>query len=432
MPVASHARFGGALEDVTSPFVDVLTSVRDRLPVDEMRKAFRDVVGFLGDAGEALVDQVRDPKLLVLRVVSTMGWPAFLASFIPGIGPVYGSWLVQTLPISAEAADRCFSGSAVDAAECIGSRIAAEISWRLKMLAMYQEAREVGEFVGTLKKMREVPSLDARVDRAAFDRTVTDLQRRGLTEAEAVKEAVRTLHLSPSDLAQACAATGGPCRHDALAAFVNAKLGRNVFDLSRFDLSSGSSLGLVTDPEIPQDLSSADYQQRLGDARLRFTPQHVIDELTRLYEVARAREEEANVPLSARWRVADARSRAVPADAGLRKRADDLRIAYESASSPTERVRDAVTALAEVRADRARKARLQPPVPPTVLAQLDADARDLETELRARFRDTPIERGTVRVRLDPTPAERVRQLGTLALLTSPLWGYALYRHLRGT
>lgn len=428
MPAPRQTRFGGPLEDVTEPFVDVLTSVRDRLPVEEAQRAFKDVVGFLGDAGEAVVAQVRDPKLLVLRVVSTMGWPAFLASFIPGVGPVMGGWLVQTLPISATAAERCFSGSARDAAECVGSQIAAEISWRLKMLSMYQEAQQVGEFVSTLQKIRTIPTLDARVDRAAFDRTVADLRRRGLTEAEAVKEAVRALHLSPSDLAEACAAAGGPCRQDAIAAYVNARLGRTVFDLSRFDLASGASLGILTDPTIPQNLSSAEYQQRLGDARLRFTPQHVIDELTRLLDVARAREEEATVPLAIRWRSAENRARAVPADGALRRRADDLRVAYEAASTPAERMRDAQAALAANRTERDMKARLRPPVPASVLARLDAEAHDLSTELRSRLRDTPIARGDVRVVLDPTPSDRLRQVGTLAILTSPLWGYAIYRH----
>ena len=48
--------------------------------------------------------------------------------------------------------------------------------------------------------------------------------------------------------------------------------------------------------------------------------------------------------------------------------------------------------------------------------------------MEARFRLTPVPKGSVRVLLDPTPTDRLRQLGTVALLTSPLWGYAIYRN----
>jgi hypothetical protein len=407
-------RFGGVLSDVTDPFVDVLTSVRDRIPLDDIGDVFKDVAEYIT---EPITDVWNNPKRTIFRVASVMGWPGFVASFLPG-----------ALGIAAEKAIVAFPG--LVEGESFTQAFRAEAAWRMKIVERYTLVKAALDYADAVDKAAKNPEVIAHVGKAEFDRLVDDLRRRGFSEQAAVEQAIRQLKLTPGDLSGLCAqASGVPCREDAVATIVNGLLKRPIYDLGKFDLATGSSFGtLEADPTIPQNLAAEEYRRLLGDAQIHGSPPPVVDELRRLLDVAIAREADATIPLADRWRAAERNARTNPADATLRRKADDLRIAYETATTPADRFRDAAAALAGARAERVRAGQRQPPAPPADLALLDGNVLDLQREVDARFRLTPVAKDSVRVLLDPTPTARLRQLGTVALLTSPLWGYAVYRN----
>ena len=315
-------RFGGVLEDVTNPFVDVLTSVRDRIPFDDIADVFKDVAQYIT---EPITDVWNNPKRTILRVVSVMGWPGFLVTFLPGV-----------LGLAAEKALVAFPG--LSEGESFTQAFRSEAAWRMKMVERYTLLKAALDYADSIDKAAKNPEVIARVGKADFDRLVDDLRSRGFTEQAAVEQAIRQLKLTPEDLSGLCAqASGAPCRQDAVATIVNGLLKRQVYDLGKFDLTTGSSFGITEAPSIPQNLSSDEYDRLIRESKLKFTPQNETDELDRLYNIALEKEGKGQ-PLEFRWRIAEVAARAAPADAAKRKKADDLqdrlRVVYDPFRPP--------------------------------------------------------------------------------------------------
>lgn len=240
---------GGELEDIGNFFKGVAKAIRDEA-----------------------VSYWDNPLKIVLRVVSVMGWPVFLASFLPQAFQFIAERIIEAAPTLMTEKDAGFFES-----------WAAEYVWRQRMYAMYKMVEQGRAYGKAVKAYAENPEAAKRlVDRVNFDRLVEEGKARGLTEAQAVLQAAKESGLDNlQTLVNTCSQqTGSPCREDAVATVLNAVLGRRVFNLDDFSYRTGRRRMPIGEE------SSSLLLALLEQARVRRRPPNVIANLQRRYEMA--------------------------------------------------------------------------------------------------------------------------------------------------
>jgi hypothetical protein len=248
----------------------------ERRPSAVIGGELEDIGNFFKGVGEAIRDEVvsywNQPLKIALRVVSVMGWPVFLASFLPQAFQFIAERIIEAAPTLLTDPDAGFFES-----------WATEYVWRQRMYATYKMIDQGLAYAKTVEAYARNPEAAKRlVDKVDFDRLIEEGKARGLTEAQAIVEAKKRTGLDDlRSIASRCSQeTGSPCREDAVATVLNAVLGRRVYNLDDFSLNTG---------RLRRDISQASSGALLAlleQARIRRKPQRQIDYLQKLYSDA--------------------------------------------------------------------------------------------------------------------------------------------------
>ena len=385
-----HHRFGGVLGDVTDPFVDVLTSARDRIPLDDIADVFKDVAAYLS---EPITDVWNNPKRTILRVVSVMGWPGFLASFLPG-----------ALGLAAERALVAFPGLADG--ESFTHAFRAEAAWRMKMVERYTFLKAALDYADAVDKASKSPQLQVQASKQRFDQLVEDLKRRGFDEALSRTRSARSSSRREYFSALCQQLTGSPCRQDALATVVNGLLRRPLCTISpnstwRAARPSASPCSTPRSPRTsPRRSTSASSARPSSDSPRRPPSTSWTGSSPSLVLVRRT-------PLS-RSTIAGAPPRAPPATRPATQRCGG-ELTISGLRTRPQRLPRLAPPMPSACSPRRGTLPYQEGAPPAprasvrFLTKLDGRIQDLGREVQARFRESPAPAGSVRVLPNPDP-----------------------------
>jgi len=132
-----------------------------------------DIGNFFKGVGEAIRDEAvsywDNPLKIALRVVSVMGWPAYLASFLPQAFQFVAERVIEAAPTLLTDPDAGFFES-----------WAAEYVWRQRMYATYRMIDQGLAYAKTVEAYARNPEAAKRlVDKVDFDRLIEEGKAHG-------------------------------------------------------------------------------------------------------------------------------------------------------------------------------------------------------------------------------------------------------------